>query len=560
MEKDELPPQEKETTLTAKAEEVAEVEEVVKEKAVDKEEAVDTEEKDEDTTHHVHGLARLIFIFGLCVVTFLIGLDQLIVATAIPKITSRFSSLEDVGWYGSAYLLCTTSLQPTFGKIYTYFDLKWTYVVALIIFELGSVLCAAATSSEMFIIGRAVAGTGAAGLYGGGMTMVGYAIPLEQRSIFLACMSSMFGIASIVGPILGGAFTDRLSWRWCFWINLPFGAIGLATVIIFFKTPKREYSHLSISRKIKNMDLPGGFFLITGVICLLFALQWGGSTYPWKNSKVWGCLLGFGLLIIVFIALQVYSGEHATIPLHIMKKRTVLASSLTLCCLTMGFYTHVFYLPFYFQSVKGTTAEQSGIRCIPYLISQVVGGLTAGILVSVIGYYTPFLYFGSVLFTIGCGFLYTLSPSSSAAKWIGYQVLTGFGAGTCIQLPFIAVQAVLNAKDMPSGNCIAIFFNTLGGAVAVSIAQNIFSNTLVKEVPKYVTSVDVQTVVKAGPEGFRKIVKPGEVAGTIIAYDKAVTMAFVLAIATGGMSFLTSLLFEWKSIKGKKLEIPGAGA
>jgi fucose permease len=172
----------------------------------------------EDETKFVHGAAAYFLLFGLCVTTFLVGLDQMIIATAIPKITTLFHSLPDVGWYGSAYLLCTTSLQPSFGKIYTYFDVKWTFVIALAIFEIGSIICAAARDSPMLIVGRAIAGAGAAGLYSGGMTIIGYAIPLKHRAIYLASLSSMFGISSVVGPILGGAFTDRITWRWCFWV------------------------------------------------------------------------------------------------------------------------------------------------------------------------------------------------------------------------------------------------------------------------------------------------------------------------------------------------------
>ena len=138
-----------------------------------------------------------------------------IIATAIPRITTVFNSLDDVGWYGSSYLLTTTSLQPSFGKVYTYFNVKWTYLTALCIFELGSIICAAATSSKMLIVGRAVAGAGAAALFSGGMNIVGYCVPLRRRAMYIASLSSMFGIASVVGPILGGALTDKASWRWC---------------------------------------------------------------------------------------------------------------------------------------------------------------------------------------------------------------------------------------------------------------------------------------------------------------------------------------------------------
>ena len=172
---------------------------------------------EDDESKYPKAFSLAILTFGLCLSTFVVALDNTIIATAIPKITTVFDSLNDVGWYGSSYLLTTTSLQPSFGKVYTYFNVKWTYIIALVIFEAGSVICAAAQSSTMLIVGRAVAGAGAAALFSGGMTIVAYSVPLRKRPIYIGLLSSMFGISSVVGPILGGAFTDRLSWRWCFW-------------------------------------------------------------------------------------------------------------------------------------------------------------------------------------------------------------------------------------------------------------------------------------------------------------------------------------------------------
>ena len=182
--------------------------------------STEDEEPPEDESKYLSGLKLSILSLGLCLITFIIALANTIISTAIPKITTVFNSLNDVGWYGSSYLLTTCSLQPSFGRVYTYFDVKYTYLFALLLFEVGSIICAAAMSSPMFIIGRAVAGAGAAALFSGGMTIVGYSVPLRKRAIYIAALSSMFGIASVVGPILGGAFTDKLSWRWCFWINL----------------------------------------------------------------------------------------------------------------------------------------------------------------------------------------------------------------------------------------------------------------------------------------------------------------------------------------------------
>jgi hypothetical protein len=178
-------------------------------------------------------------------------------------------------------------------------------------------------------------------------------------------------------------------------INLPFGGAAMATVLFFFKNPTRANSSMVVKKKLNELDFVGAFFLVPGVVCLLLALQWGGTTYPWKDSKVWGCFLGFGLLISIFIVIQIRKGERATIPPSILKQRSILATALTLLFISMGMYTHIFYLPFYFQAVKGSTAELSGIRVIPYLVSNAVLSIITGGLVTVIGYYTPFINFGT---------------------------------------------------------------------------------------------------------------------------------------------------------------------
>ncbi|KAF2447530.1 MFS general substrate transporter [Karstenula rhodostoma CBS 690.94] len=528
------------------------------EKAAAQAEADEVQEESEDESKYLSGFKLGILSLGLCLTTFVIALDNTIIATAIPKITTVFNSLNDVGWYGSSYLLTTCSLQPSFGKVYTYFDVKYTYLFALVLFEIGSIICAAATSSPMFIVGRAIAGAGAAALFSGGMTIIGYSVPLRKRAIYIAALSSMFGIASVVGPLLGGALTDKASWRWCFWINLPFGGISLAVVFFFFSNPERQYSHMSFKQRIKEVDIVGAVFLICAIVCLLLALQWGGLVYPWKNSKVWGNLLGFGLIISVFIGIQIWQKDRATIPLRVMKQQTVLVSCLFTAFLSMALYTHIFYLPFYFQASKGTTAEGSGIRTIAYLCSLTLSSIIVGGLITVVGWYAPFMWVGGALFTVGAGMLYTLKIDSTASQWIGYQVIAGFGAGAGVQIPFVAVQVVTNAKDMPTANALVMFFNSLGGAIAISIAQNIFINSLTKEIPKYAPEVDPRIVINAGATYVRQAVPVEYLQGVLEAYTKAITTALALSIATACVAALTSFGMEWKSIKGKKI-IPAGG-
>ena len=174
-----------------------------------------------------------------------------------------------------------------------------------------------------------------------------------------------------------------------------------------------------------------------------------------------------------------------------------------------------------------------------------------------VGVYVPFTWAGSAIFTVGAGMIYSLKPESSAGMWIGYQILAGTGAGMCVQIPFIAVQVVLPKKDMPVGNAIAIFFNSLGGAISISIAQNIFSNSLVREIPKFAPGVDPSVIVAAGATRIREVVQPELLEGVLRAYNEALSSSYVLGIACAGLAFLSSLLFEWKSVRGKKLDLAG---
>jgi hypothetical protein len=234
---------------------------------------------------------------------------------------------------------------------------------------------------------------------------------------------------------------------------------------------------------------------------------------------------------------------------------TLLVSFFDFACwrISLTFNRHIFYLPFYFQAVKGTTAEGSGIRTIPYLASIIASSIIVGAGITVIGWYKPFMIFGSAVFTVGAGMLYTLKVNSNTGKWVGYQLLSGFGAGAGVQIPFIAVQVVLSAKDMPTGNAIAIFFNSLGGAIAISIAQNVFSNGLYKNLPLYAPTVPPKLVIQSGATYLRKVISATNLPGVLKAYMAALTDAYVIPIAVGGIATVCACFVEWKSVKGKKI-------
>jgi MFS family permease len=254
-----------------------------------------------------------------------------------------------LGWYISVYLLTTCSMQLMFGKLYTFYPIKVVFLIALGIFELGSLVCAVSPNSMALIWGRAVAGLGSAGLFSGAILIVTYTVPLSQRPMYTGLIGAMYGIASVAGPLLGGAFTDspHLTWRWCFYINLPFGAVTAIFLFFFFSNPKRHtQQNLTVMEQLDRMDLPGTSVFLPGVICLLLALQWGGSKYPWSNGRIIALLVLAFVLLAIFVVLQIVRGEKATVSPRVFKNRSIFGSALYAFCIGGAFFVVLFYVSF----------------------------------------------------------------------------------------------------------------------------------------------------------------------------------------------------------------------
>ncbi|KAF4437484.1 hypothetical protein F53441_13021 [Fusarium austroafricanum] len=497
-------------------------------------------------------------MFALFLVFFLVALDRTIIGTAIPTISTEFNSFGDIAWYESAFLLPLCVFQLSFGLVFKYYSTKWVLFALTAIFGLGSIVCAAAPNSNALIVGRAITGIGGAGIGSGALFYITLLFPLHERPKYLGSMGSAFGISSILGPILGGYLTS-VTWRWCFWINVPIGGVSL--VLLCLLAPNRPPpSKPAESWRQRFLDLdPLGFLFIAGsVVCLLFALEFGKQDQQWSSGRVIALFVVFAVLLVNFAAYQGWRKDKATVPPRILFQRTVLFSCLTAFALGTVMVIYSYYLPVWFQVVKGKSPQTSGLALIALLLSMVVFVILSGVLVGMVGYAAPFAIAGSAILIVGAALICTWTPDVTTGKWIGYQIITGVGMGFSLQIPAIAVQTVLSESDSSIGLSTLNFFNFLGGTIFVTVSQALFEGKLKSSIGKLVSGVNVHQLTNSGATKLWDYVPSDKAQVVLKAYNNSMREIWYIGFGMACFALVASFGIEWRNTKaGMKNEPAG---
>ncbi|KAK8044333.1 hypothetical protein PG993_004357 [Apiospora rasikravindrae] len=493
---------------------------------------------DETGVQHLNRLQFATLSLAMALSVFLMALDESIIATAIPRITDGFHSLNDVGWYGSGYMMTMACFQLTFGKLYKHLSSKWVLLSSLLVFEVGSAVSGSAPSSNALIVGRVVAGIGASGIVSGVLIIVSQVVPLRQRAIYTSSVGSIYGVAAICGPLLGGVLTDsRLTWRWCFYINLPLGAaVALAILLLYHPSP-----HHRIERR-RSSALRG---------------RLGPDAGPHRPVAVHG---RHHLPLLRAARQRLFGLERARA--HCAARRLwradarvrgrpgVARGARDVAASDCAHEARVaYFLPIWFQSIEGITARDSGIRLIPIIAAAVIFSLVSGVIVSKTGHYALIVFLSAVISATGAGLLSTISPNSGAGEWIGYQTMVGIGVGLGMQQGAVIVQIGLDQGDIPTAIAAVTLFQALGSAVMLSITQNVFASRVYAQLHGVDDRLTREMIINTGATEIINLAPPGQHDIFRDAFSLAISQCFYVATAGGALSALFGFGLGFKKMQ-----------
>ncbi|KAJ9272122.1 hypothetical protein DTO212C5_1885 [Paecilomyces variotii] len=434
----------------------------------------------QDDEPHRSKVRVVAIMVALSLSLFVAALDQTIMATAIPTISAELHSASGYTWIGGAYLLANAAAATIWAKLSDIWGRKPILLSAVALFFGSSIICATAVDMTMLIVGRALQGTAGGGLIQLVTITISDLFSVRHRSLYLGLLEFMWAIAGGVGPLMGGAFSQYVSWRWNYWINLPVSGTTFVLLLLFLDVHNPRTKMLE---GVMAIDWFGSISILGLTLMLLLGLNFGGETFPWDSPKVI-CLIVFGCAMsLLFIYSEKRLAKYPLMPMHIFNHVSNIAS-LTVC-FTQGFVfiAGEYYLPLYFQSVQEASPMRSGLLILPIVLMEALMGVTAGVVIHRTGRYLELIYIGVVLLTVGNGLYILYNATSSLGEIIGFQIISGIGAGLLFEAPLISLQAGVSQEDTATATATLGFIRNLATSSSIVIGGVVFQNCMKMQAP-----------------------------------------------------------------------------
>ncbi|KAJ5864727.1 Major facilitator superfamily domain general substrate transporter [Penicillium soppii] len=499
------------------------------------------------------GKKKIIAVMAaLCLALFLAALDMTIISTALPTIAAQFGASESgFSWIASSYLLANAACIPLWGKISDIWGRKRIIVLANVAFLVGSLICALAKNMAMILAGRAIQGVGGGGIIILANISVSDLFSMRDRPMYYGLFGATWAIAGALGPIVGGAFTTNVTWRWCFYLNLPIGGVSLVILILFLhiESPKTP-----LLAGLRSIDWAGTFLIIGGTLMFLFGLEFGGVNYPWASATVI-CLIVFGVL--TWTLAMVYEWRFAKFPIipsRLFNEWYNILILMVCFCHGFVFIAGTYYLPLYFQTVLQANPILSGVYVLPMVLSLSIASVFTGITMKKTGRFRELIIGGMFFILLGFGLFIDLKAYASWPRIIIYQLIAGIGIGPNFQAPLVAFQANIRPADMATATATFGFVRQLSTSMSVVLGTVIFQNIMGQQSDKLIASVGAETAatISASFAGSSKSLinslNASQREVVLGAYTHALNRMWIFYTAVAGVGLILSLFIRRREL------------